>query len=1290
MRDSSREDVRNPSLYIPRYTHSIHGTSRSSRKCVEKAYRDWPQLLTRFNKLHLRRGYELPKGTKGTVQLQVALTADEFAAIEGRPLYLFEYFMYYVVYKYWFAMFCILPWLFYQLINDYNYVKIVWQLVHQDYHALTEHHHMLPALVLLSFIGTLFNGYFSKKTCTYVVLKISALAFEQIFKEVSNAEQEKTTPDAVAASPAQTKLGNDVQDSAKKMPPVKRIQYMFICKFVLAAYAMDAVELHDVDADGDAVVEELTGTAPLPPPDRLAEDAEQRDNKPNMFRMLRQRTCDAPDNELRDSVRIRVRTREELQCLRERGQKVDIPGDDSINDVYSGIQFGPGIMTVTEGMAPNAQNEDRSMHRHVKKLKHPKTKAFIPDPTPEMEARLQHAAFLMGRHMQAKAVKVLSKIAHFKPPAKWSETMKDEMPERAAQSVQPNMRGRIRNRVLGGFNKLREFMLPLLKHARAIGNLGPVANMEDAMSICPLENLMKECYPHLITKKLTLEECDLRIAKFLKQLQKQKLLPISIDFSAMDSSWTLHDRRRLRMIAEAILEPIRDYLKEELRNYDFVLDAAEKEQTIRWQLRYLEVFMSAEDAILFSGERHTSLFNRWLVLMLEFAEDLRCLGDVEGATAIKATLDGDRDVTVGDGDDNLQGIPQDRYEDQDEHIQRFADMRKILEPCNEYGELTDAEVLSRFHVLVGGEYFHISKLGRNMGRLLAFKVDIPANQEEDQVALNDKQLAMIATDIWQRTHSLKQTMVVRQFARAMMQYCLTKMRDSEQRTFYDEDMKRLGHECGDKSLRECYNDVCETLAGTEISSYAMVKVAHFKDFSTIRKPRVRQEQREWQQAERSWSEMVIDDSHITHPTKLLRDFPIPCSVCRALELSEECIAMGTELPGDPDAVLGEFANALLAADSGKLADESSPSSTGSRQDGSVDPDYERITVVIHDGNSVSGVPSGPGALERGAGTVVKRVTTVKPGVGRIQTTQACTGSTALPSEIKEASVDENRTFQCTSCSAHASISICNAWNRREHREEIKDYKEIWCTECGEEVELSGLGDPPVPSDIFVTRWGSHSLLQPLRRTDSQFVDGVGGALTRASKPVLKLAEALCVEEPSRAAIPGNGRSPGELSSSWRGTESKGTGRRGKGRNTSGQGLSRPTGLSVWLPKQQLGNPESKEYGGADQSQGKLPKVCKTPDRSRRGSSSAGALELSNGRINSTVSHTRGAENPDRRDRAVSSHHTSGCAVLPHSTASGGVPQRSEGNVVSGSEVARSTHKRTRRGGACGKRPGPAS
>jgi len=823
-------------------------------------------------------------------------------------------------------------------------------------------------------------------------MRVPSKGWTNAIQGIWNAEQEKTSTTTTASYPIMTQMANSSLDAAKNMPGTMPVEYATVMKWLTAAQALGVVVLHEKKRGKDR-----QGDAEKAAADKVKEQEEQEAQlklkaegeklaglsistpaeiqlTSTTYKMLGTRTSTAEPNTLRESVEIKEKSIEQLFEDRQKGRKVVIPGDTKTEKDFTAIVGGPEVVKIISSLGSTKENEISGAHRHLRELQHPTKGGKLPKPSADAEKRLDMVAKLVGKTFAASAEREKVHISYYSAPAKWTEEMKAEAEEKATQALQagtdPHATGTCKegwlrkwqHRLLKGFVKTDELQLPLTKHSRLIGDLGTTANMEDAMSIGPLENLMKKCYPHLITKKLTLLECDDAMSNLLLDMKKKGLKPESDDYSAMDSSWTLNDRRRLRGVATAALKPIEQYLRQQLRNFDHVLDADQhvvagrvtkdgqvqmEKRKIKWQLAYITLLMSPQDAILFSGERMTSLMNRWLVLMLEFAEDLRCLGEIEGTKAILATLAGKRRNTIGDGDDNLQGIIPDRYKNKEERINRFAEYYKLLDVCSAEDETTDAEVLSRYHILVGkNEYIHIGKLNRNMGRLIAFKIKRPnSHEDETTTSLTQPEVQMICTDIWQRIISLKSTMVVRHFARAVFLRFYMQIRSWDAGTVYSDDDKRRGLTDGDKTLAECLSQINEALASAPTSTYAMVKVSHFKNMKTLTPKQILKLRVEWKAADEMLSEAEISDQHMLYPHTFFEDFPISSGVSRALGLSDECInvALRREQSLEPPAMTG------------KLVDMHHPSSTGSVGNTHADPASETADISHVAG---AGVPSG--------------------------------------------------------------------------------------------------------------------------------------------------------------------------------------------------------------------------------------------------------------------------------------------------------------------------------------------
>jgi len=188
-------------------------------------------------------------------------------------------------------------------------------------------------------------------------------------------------------------------------------------------------------------------------------------------------------------------------------------------------------------------------------------------------------------------------------------------------------------------------------------------------------------------------------------------------------------------------------------------------------------------------------------------------------------------------------------------------------------------------------------------------------------------------------------MVVRHFARAMFMYAYSKMTDVNATTVYDDDQRRLGREDGDHRLSDCLDDINSVLAQAKTSTWAMVKVSHFKNIAELNSHRIEQLKREWAEADHIMSMAEIEDKHLLHPVTFVEDFPISSNVAKALGLRKECIESivareKRNPPQDADdkrvAPLVQL-DAALRSQVGEPADVASLSSTGSAENTRVDP-----------------------------------------------------------------------------------------------------------------------------------------------------------------------------------------------------------------------------------------------------------------------------------------------------------------------------------------------------------------
>lgn len=1079
--------------FVPYFVERAEILEKSSRCCVQKSWRDWQSQLQNLRNFGAMDGYHIPKSVvKGksivssTTLMRIAVEESDVETLTGKaPMSKLVRALRKFIAHHWFKLACGVPALYFIP----KFVKMLGAtIIQQIIYKYTRHYiyanlpskvlvkstlmgeiasyiprpaivtrersvvflKALAALALLT-VGRLLNRFF-RMGQTYLIVRISSQAFEQTYREVGNAEQEKATTTGIASLPALTRVANECLDSAKAMHPVLKVQYTAIAKVLVAAVALNTAQLHEhkssdvikvehfvkkvldnVKADTEVTAKAIKDAKDAEDKKKAAQGAaaaevETKELAPGVFKLLDLRTSDVhvhKPSTLRDSVVIRERTKEQIFEEKQRGVKIKTDGDEKLID-YAGVVFGPELLRVISSLEPNIQNEIGGAHRHLRKLEHPtKKNTLLPMPTVATEIRMDKATKIMADHFARTAKLDMAGIAYWDAPKKWSAQMREEQPELAEQRTQYD--GEIAawiQRMMSGFVKGGEFMVDESKMPRLIGNQGPTANMEDAMSYAPLEHMMLKWYEHLITKGKTMDEIDAYVEKKLRKMRARGLKPCSDDYQAMDSSWTLNDRQRLHQLACAVLRPLEEFLQAKLRAMDGVLDADEHKAQLKWHLKYITLLMDPVDSPLFSGERPTSLKNRWLVLIGKFAEDLRCLGDIEGEAHIVAVLDGELEDSTGDGDDDAQGIPQDRYATEADRIEAYAKMHKLLNPASHFYEQTDVEVLSRFHIWREAEddYLHVAKLQRQMGRLTAYKI-ARTNMSPDikTTALTQKELIGICTDIWQRSFALQSTMVVRQFGRMLFDFAYVMVIDNNATTLYSDDHKRLGCEDGDKSLTTCRDEIIEGIANAKCSGRVMVKVAHFKTFLDMKEEDIVAEALEWERADEIWSTAELDWSHQCYPEMFLDNFPISSRVADALGVQESCMTniRARELAAKNDessGVDGPTSPPEPRDDStpGELASVTTQAGPGGSEFSTADPVSESRASSSGEGNTFApmaeardetGGFSGASGVESPTGNLVEVKT---PGKSKLDTAgvEAVRESAVVESSKKALVLDE--------------------------------------------------------------------------------------------------------------------------------------------------------------------------------------------------------------------------------------------------------------------------------------------
>lgn len=738
------------------------------------------------------------------------------------------------------------------------------------------------------------NRLTRRRTIWTVRLRIETQAFSVARCQKTRAKQE-TTSEKVAATPIITHVENYVKMAHTNMPTNLRDKYLAVCLLIASGWADNRVRVVQTtisDADTEPIQDNSR--------ESLGDLGAQK-------RLLKTRNNTAPPNVWRKSVRVIKKSYAKLFDDVQRGQDRVLPGQDEDKERYSGVVTGPEFFYITEGFEGSMEDEIAGVSRHLRQLKSTVTGEYLDrEIAPDAEARLERATDIICNFVKRLAKAHYIEILAFTLPQKWGsqrEVWYQRLVEVGRTVVQP---------FLSGFVKTCELALPINKLPRLVGSMGMLCCAKDAASLCSVEQLFKKYMPHLVVKGMTQDGVNSRFASFARRAKRLGLKILSIDMSAMDSSWTKNDRARVRRVLHSIVDVLQELLEAELQQ-DYVTQCAAKKRALRWILKYIEVQLAAEDSILFSGERGTSIGNRILMLIVWAAELLRAYGDDEGEDRILRMFrcpaeaqnittderargiteqhamenhfpDDERyDNNIGDGDDCTLAVPHTMYASEEEFILAYEAYYKLVEPCSAWDEGTDMECLSMMCITAGDKQFFVPKVARNAQRLIAHKIRVLPGKHFAEGCLTysptPKEYAEIATDLWQRSFALRHTMVCRHLNRAMFEYCYSKSGDVG--TVYDDDQKRLGKVDGDLRLSECLENV-RANATCDVSGYVMVKATNFNSMACLSSPQIQALKAEWYESDIAWSVLELTDDLCANPDILLQSFPIGVNVAAAL------------------------------------------------------------------------------------------------------------------------------------------------------------------------------------------------------------------------------------------------------------------------------------------------------------------------------------------------------------------------------------------------------------------------
>lgn len=769
---------------------------------------------------------------------------------------------------------------------------------------------------------------------------------------------------------------------------------------------------HDIlqdedDHDYDEAIESAQGTGPP---------------------VMEQRISEAPPRELRDSVEVKPKTEQQVATEVERGFKKvhELADADDVKKLQSDHQIGPMIADCTASLkAKHPINEMKGLERHL-------AAGTRHEYTDKAYQRFLMAADVANMHIQYAFDENLTHcFKECKLPNAWSETQRERAKEASPFD---------RLHALKGFCKGSEIGLALDKRPRLIGNPGADDAAAAAAFVSPFEQMFCYMYPGFMCKGYTMAQTDAKLAALLGKGRRLA----SCDFAAMDSSWHKFEKQHIVRIVKACAQRIIDTLDALAEPVDPLLDGPERSWTgqVIWELRNFIVALDADDGILFSGERGTSIYNRLLVLILRTAEIARFRGlraasdfwegamryrfengtekynlmqaridgieDPDGAwahphdepplltgeiggrpfstihstsTANRSTVTDEKaDVDVGDGDDTVFDARD--YKTAAEIVEAYKAYGKNIEPVISEDGMS-LEVLSRYVFMSkAGHSFALVKVKKNIQRLCLACAQAAEVIDGKAPSLNGMQFAEIATSCYNRAIAAAQTPFVRYYALAVGDYNAKRARALGcSDIVFDRDTIRRRPElvCERQSLSELRQTAENRLAGAHVNGYVM---AHWmfwgKKTPTAKAMTVYKD--DWLRADDAAREIVIDDS----------DLSAPAAFCERLQIARhvgECIGMTPILlKCCPVEDLGSAAPRVCGGKKGTGKGLLPDKGAGQRKQGSIDRDDGSLTKPFpgkkHDHAKGGGKSKGKGQQARSTSSSLAGGTkTVRVAIG---------------------------------------------------------------------------------------------------------------------------------------------------------------------------------------------------------------------------------------------------------------------------------------------------------------------
>lgn len=420
---------------------------------------------------------------------------------------------------------------------------------------------------------------------------------------------------------------------------------------------------------------------------------------------------------------------------------------------------------------------------------------------------------------------------------------------------------------LKGFVKTGELGLKPEKLPRLIGNPGPTEAEAQAEFISLFEQYFCYAFPGFMTKGLNMRQTRDKLRHVLERAMAKDLTIASCDFSAMDSSWDLEEKQAIKDMVKRLAEQLLDCLSA----LALPQDPTDTDR-IKWQFKTLTVLLDAPDAILFSGERGTSIFNRLLVLTLRTAEICRFRGAPARAAmwahARRHLPRTEGDFDVGDGDDTAFDACD--YPDAESIVVAYKDYGKNIEPVLSKNAI---EVLSTYvFISAKGKFYALVKPKKNTERL-CYSIRPTVEVIDGLVPRPTAALeAEIATAAYQRALACAQTPVLRQLALAVGDFHRAKAEaggEAKSRLGADDMRRRPELAEAMTTLEELAQTAHDAVAEAACNGFVMEHWLRFGDGKPPNGKVIETHAAEWMAADHLTSEVVITEDDLLNPEPFL-------------------------------------------------------------------------------------------------------------------------------------------------------------------------------------------------------------------------------------------------------------------------------------------------------------------------------------------------------------------------------------------------------------------------------------